>query len=497
MEADTAAIGSPARLSRSAVIFSLTILLAGLYLAGLFLTIPVNTEARNYLVGEGSVTAGRFFSALVYPAGVNMRVVSMLVFGLTRSVCGLNAPCVNAIQILEVLMGLAAGLVHLRQLTVRPLVAAIAMLFWCASLPVFAAGFWQATQHDKLAFLFSLAALSVGLGALRQTRWHAGVVTGLLTGLFVLALNSKEIAFFLPGAAMVQILLFGSGDAERRRRAAAIYGLPIAYAAIYISLYMWRLRTSWQTHVMSGDWLQNAVFYLGSLVWTHTHAVLAVLPLAGLAIAFILVWNRQKPLVAESHDLPTGRIGLYLLAIWLTSTGLAIKALHPADYYLLISAWAFIGWIAAIIEAALRRQGPIKYLAVACTSFLVLLFAWGCVADAVAPEGTWQQLREAHRLEAGYRRVRAFCTPRLSQGLTMVFPVAPAGKWFFFRGGDEAPDQLVGGFICKDGQLPHMTYRFDGSVPPDTRGQLVVVWDRKLRVIRIIRGGSMLYSSTQ
>jgi hypothetical protein len=471
-----------------------------LYLACFFVVIPINTEARDYLVHAGDMTADTFWSALAYPAGANTRAVSMLAFGLIHSACGLEAPCVNAIQIAELLAALAVGMVHLRQLIPRPGVIAVAMLVWCASMPVFDAGFWQATQHDKLAFIFSIAALALGLHAIRATRRGRSAVTIVaLTVLFVLALNSKEIAFFLPLAAVAQIALFAPEGAGGRRRAAAVYGLPIAYATAYIAIYMWHLQGAWHVHVLSGNAWSNAGFYLGALFWTHTFYKPGLLPILALLLAIVPLSQRRNDDAVrgtDDVDLRIGRVSLYLLSILLATTALVIRAQSPGDYYMLLGAWAFTGWIGAMAAASLRCGPPIKYAVLACIALLVLMFARGRAADALAPDGSWRLVQEARHLDAGYRVLKRACTPRLTDGMKLVFPASPAGKWFFFRGGDEAPDQLVGAFICKDGQTPRMAYSFTGAAQPDRPGQLVAVWSRKLKLAKVSRSGAILYPSS-
>ncbi len=175
--------------------FTLLLIAAALYFSYCFASIPVNTEARDYIFQAGM--PGRYHLwTLLFPNGNNAGAVSMLVFGATRRACGFSSRCLNAIQILQLLTALADGTWHLQQLIRRPVFVALAMLFWCASLPVFQAGFWQATQHDKLAFAFSLVALAILFRAIRGAATGGIVrVNAVLTLLFALAFNAKEAAF--------------------------------------------------------------------------------------------------------------------------------------------------------------------------------------------------------------------------------------------------------------------------------------------------------------
>ena len=96
-------------------------------------------------------------------------------------------------------------------------------------------------------------------------------------------------------------------------------------------------------------------------------------------------------------------------------------------------------------------------------------------------------------LGAGYKTIGRYCSPCMVDGLKLVFPLQPSASWFFFRGGDEHPDQLVGAYICNDGQSPVMSYSFDGSEQPDRPGQVVAIWNRDLAVQEIKRDGALLY----
>jgi hypothetical protein len=61
------------------------------------------------------------------------------------------------------------------------------------------------------------------------------------------------------------------------------------------------------------------------------------------------------------------------------------------------------------------------------------------------------------------------------------------GEWWYFRGYDNAPDQLVGAYICQDGQAPAMSYSLTGDDRPDHPGQEVALWNAKLKIMRIAK----------
>ena len=172
---------------------------------------------------------------------------------------------------------------------------------------------------------------------------------------------------------------------------------------------------------------------------------------------------------------------------------LAIGAQYPGDYYLLVTEWAFISWVAVTIVAAEQLPGTLRYVVVAAAGGLSIAFFLGRGREFSESDGEWQRIREAHLLGAGYKTIGRYCSPCMVDGLKLVFPLQPSASWFFFRGGDEHPDQLVGAYICNDGQSPVMSYSFDGSEQPDRPGQVVAIWNRDLAVQEIKRDGALLY----
>jgi hypothetical protein len=494
------------------VIYPLAISLVGIYLSCLFLCIPINTEARDYTFHNGYfgdsvsytgwVTHRDFWGPVINPVGANSRVVSMVAFEFSHGACGLNAICLNSIQILELLAGTIACTVHLHQLIRRPAIVAGAILFWSLSLPVSSAGFWQATQHDKLALVFAFAALSVGLWAIRRTRVRGRLIAGAtLPILFALAINSKEIAFFLPVASAAQVSFLAPMSGLRERlHAASVYAVPMVYSVYYIVAYMHRLNPQWGQHVFAGSFWDNFGFYFGSLTGSHRSWAPAASYILVLVLASHLIVVRRG-LFPQPH--PASETGFldpsfacvtgYLVTVWLATMALAIGARYPADYYLLVTEWAFISWMAVTIVAAEQLPRTLRYVVIAAAGGLSIAFFLGRAREFSESDGDWQRIREAHLLGAGYRIIGRYCSPRMVDGLKLVFPLQPVASWFFFRGGDEHPDQLVGAYICNDGQSPAMAYNFNDSEQPDHPGQVVAIWNRDLAVQEIKRDGALLY----
>ncbi len=473
---------------RPLVILGIATCLAAAYFAALFLFIPIGTEARDYIFHNGFLPLGgndawRALSFLMYPTGADSRLVSRAVFALSHQACGLNAPCLNGIQIAILLAAFAAGAWHMQQLLGRPLHVSIAMLFWAVSLPVFSAGYWQATQHDKLAFLFAFSALGLGLATLRKNppQFPLGRSLGVI-GLVILAVNSKEMAFFLPAAMVAQIAFLAPGTTiADKLRAARVYAAPLAFTVFYIAVYMARLHGSWKLHVASGSLADALSFYAGSLAGFHPTSLAAMTFLAILLALSIAMGTRWRRSIGAGY----GAASLYLLAIFMSSIALVARAQYPADYYLLVPLWALLAWIANTVAAARVQGWMLRLPVLTATAMLASCFAAGRYADDRSQWGSFQQLRDARQLYRGYTFIRATCRDGLQGGLKLAFRRRPVGEWWYFRGLDERPDQLVGAYICQDGQVPAMAYALDGNNQQDHPGQQVIQWDETLTVTQI------------
>jgi len=462
-------------------------LLCAIYLFSVFLNIPINTEARDYVYFHGYLADIGRWSSLIYPAGTNQRLVSMVVFSLSRDGCGFSAPCLNTIQIAELLGCFALGTLHLHQLLGRPLIVACCMLVWALSPPVFMAGFWQATQHDKLAFLFAFAALSLGLRALGGGSLPARLAASLgVTMLFVLAINSKEIAFFLPAAAIAQILLFAPGAGFRARVAAgAVYAVPVAYAAAYTGAYLWHLGGVWHQHVLSGDIGTNIGYYAETLSGSRPASPPVICAATGLLAVSIYMLVRRP----ERRSLSAT---LYFAVICAASLTLVLKAQYPSDYYLMITDWAVLGWIASVLVVARPFGMGVRAAVHGLVCVLGIGFAVGRFDEFWAGGASAEILSEAQRVSAGYHVLSRYCGTPMQAGLKLVFAKRPAGSFYFFRGGGEGNDPRLGRFICDAGPAPIMSYSFDGDARQTQPGQLVAVWNRDLRLTTISKDGVSL-----
>jgi hypothetical protein len=464
---------------------------AVIFFLALFLHTPIGTEARTYVFYSGYLAQGGGPLDLLFPAGSNQRVVSMVAFALSRDACGFGGICLNVIQIAQLLLCVVIGTVHLHQLLRRPLLVAGCMALWCLSLPVFAAGFWQATQHDKLAFLFSLSALSFGFSALRTRPKGKGFVmaTVFLLALFVLALNSKEIAFFLPVAAIAQIALLGqAGSISQRVRRAAVYILPLVYAVFYIGVYSLRLKSAWQAHVMGGSLLANAQYYWLSLMGRqNSSAVSSILALLVLlaALGYAVFCMRGRMHDVAGRTLSGGmRVLTYFAVILGVNMVLVAGAAYPEDFYLLVAQWAFLGFLATALVLVWSAGAVSRLVALAALTVLLVIFVHKRIGD-MAGGSDGDLLREAHVLNADYARLRPYCGAQMAQGMQFVFPEHPLGFFYFFRGGSDGPEQLLAPFLCEGGPAAPMAYSYDGNATQSHPGEIMVVFNQDLSIRNI------------
>ena len=305
---------------------------ATIFFLAVFLHVPIGTEARDHIFYHGYLAQAGDWRALFYPAAADWRLVSMAVFAISRDACGLGATCLNVVQIALLLLCVFFGAVHLHQLLRRPVLVACAMALWCLSLPVFTAGLWQATQHDKLAFVFSLAALSYGFSATRRNLNMSGFVvsTTILLALFVLALNARKIAFFLPAAAVAQIWLLGPAGSWRDRLIAArVYGLPVLYAILYIGIYIVRHGAITQGPAPSFSLVQNAHFYLLAMMGRQASSTLmSITLLAVLAASTVQAAVKGWRTAAMAGGL---RVLAYLAVIFGANLVLVASAQYPEN----------------------------------------------------------------------------------------------------------------------------------------------------------------------
>jgi hypothetical protein len=248
---------------------------------------------------------------------------------------------------------------------------------------------------------------------------------------------------------------------------------------------MAHLDPSWAQHTFGGSLNGSLIYYAGSLVGTHSRGFLVF---GGLFIGVFLCalsffFGRQE---ASGPDRRRMRASGYLGAILLANLVLVAKAQHPSDFYLYLGAWAFYGGIAAAFASLRPKAGWDRWLLAVPKLGLVAVFVAARASAMSGPTGDLARIHTAHLILAGYERIVPYCPQAAQTGLKLSFSAIPLGQWYYFRGIDEKPDQLVGAFIC--GRTPpfFMSYDFSGGDQPDRPGEVVVTWDAMVRLVRVV-----------
>jgi hypothetical protein len=249
---------------------------------------------------------------------------------------------------------------------------------------------------------------------------------------------------------------------------------------------------------MSGSVPDALYFDMESLSGRHPASAAAlVLTLLLIATSLVAVGTRYLCQNDRPADADPGyaRISLYLLTVLLSSLALVARAKYPSDYYLMVPGWALVSWIACTVTIQ-SFDGPVlKCMTWAVTAALAAAFVHARITDYGVGGAAGQQVRDAKSIYAGYNVISRTCPAGMSQGLKLAFTRHPVGEWWYFRGVAEHPDQLVGAYICHDGQVPPMAYSFDGNGLPDHPGQVVAKWDNNFVVTSVSKHGAVLYSS--
>ena len=464
------------------------------------------TEARGFLLSKGE---GAKFWHFVMPGGYP---TSMIVYSWQSSVVGFSAAAANLVQFGLLGLCTAAGYGHLRQLGIERSTAILASLLWMLSFPALSAAFWQATQHDKLAFLFMMLALSMSLHALRMPRSSAvKIVVASATAAVVLAVASKPIAFMLPGILIVQVILFyPSWPGSSYRRAAALIAAPAGYAALYSFVYLASMTDVWRAHTTGGPVGRNLAIYLrylgnadyDALVWP------AALLSAPIAIAWLwALWRTTRRLQSnarvrdESFDAIQHRqhVRVYLCALLVAGLVIVAQARAPAAYYLLVPMFAVTGTLASVADT-MRHVGSARRRRAGAA--LVTLVAAGLLAmsatNLMGERRLGRLTRAARNLTDGYDVIRRTIDPQTVRSLTFILPQAPDAYFYLISGGATHTeiDLTIPSFIFRRDVRVPITQMFDGAHPAAMPGDVVAIWSDDFRLAELRLSGAPVYRSS-
>jgi hypothetical protein len=312
----------------------------------LFLHVPVLTEVRDFLIHQGW---GSRLSHLFIPTGDDYRPLSWSFFAWQHRVFPFDVEAINMVQFVLLGLGALLAYIHVCQLLGKRVAAIGASMLWLLSLPAIHAAFWQATQHDKLAFIFVLLTLVVSLYAIRLDRPKLiPIFTLLILLLVTVAVATKPVAFVLPGALVAQVVLFTPQKSRSGYlRAGSLILIPTAYAIVFIAGYLLKMDQEWLAHTTGGNITGNVLIYIRNVTNLDYDGYLrlAILLFAPVGIGWLIaLWrwgNRFLTTVftakphSDSH-VDHDAVLVYLCAIFFGSIAVLARARFAPSFYLLL-----------------------------------------------------------------------------------------------------------------------------------------------------------------
>ena len=298
------------------------------------------------------------------------RGVSMFLVKASANACDLNTRCLNATQ-LFVIAGSGVLLYSLLlRLTRRRGIAALAGLLWLFSVPVLDSISWQATINDKLAALFTLAGLNIGLSFFRRTLTTRAIAVGnvVLLAAVALAYNSKESAWVLvPSLALLAVATRERLDWHAVGRAGAVLVLPAAYAVYHFVLYTRNTEADavWGGHIHDGNPWDNVKAYVRILANGQSASDRRVLPVIVAVAIVVLIISIAAAATAmltrrgwnSSSDL--ARFALWSIASLAIAIAIPLRTQFHDGYYMVVPAlflFVALGVGAAMVADARARQ---------------------------------------------------------------------------------------------------------------------------------------------
>ena len=316
-------------------------------------------EYRNWLWYP--FEAGRSIPELLHHLGAQegafARDVSLFEVQLTALGCGLGYRCVNAVPLALLLVTDVLLYFLIRRLVgSRPLAFGAACL-WMMSHPVVDAAAWQATNHDKVAVVLTLATLHVLLYFLKGPATLFRIVAGNLAvfALVVLAYNSKEAAWALvPCGLLLGFVVFdGPAPGGFIRGQLPYFVLALLYAVHQNLRYFafFQEDHAWKVHVTSGPPLRNTAAYLAFLANQPVFSWFALQPTGAVVVAAALAWRfgeRRRAKVAWWAALAS-----------VLSAALVLRLQYPSGYHMVVpSVYLYLMGAAAFASLLEGTGGP-------------------------------------------------------------------------------------------------------------------------------------------
>lgn len=273
---------------------------------------------------------------------LSSRPVSLAFAWLAGTIAGNDVVALNALALMPVVASAVLAYLLGRRLGLGPVQSGVATLIWWFSPGVASALSWQATLHDRLAWLFSLLVLLVALRAMDRSRRVRGIVAANIAIAVLLAIGfrCKEASWFLLPALVAAAVVLPCSEGHRRRRLACIAG-PVLIGVIDVVRHVFLTLPAdarLHDHVLNGASARPLTALLAELaggvrVLDGSSLVILCIPL--LAAGAIICGGRR------AWQTPSSRFWLFACLSFIAAFAIALPTKYRATYYLYVPTWLF------------------------------------------------------------------------------------------------------------------------------------------------------------
>ena len=434
------------------ILVSLVFFILYFYLFGNLL---IFTEARDYITYAGWITdySSLIINSLI-PSGQNSRYVSMFTFYLMKNTCGYENVCINAFQLIILLIAGILLYIHSYQIFKKVFLATLIATIWLFSLPTIDTSTWQATNHGKVAALFIFMTLILSQLFLAKGHKLAIVVLSnfIITISLILAYNAKESAFFLMPVVLLQYLLY-SKLAELKYNLLKIV-LPLLFSTYFLVGYFIKLPDFWKEHTLSNNITHTVTLYANYLLnssWPSHFYLISLIIILGIAPVFLigiklLTKNKLKFL---DNDLVKNLI--YSYAFFILSLIIVIKARYPSIYYMLVPLSGLLLIIFSSIEFIVNYLSNFyKKILITLLSVLLLLHLYHYSQFLQPGSKYFKLLQHSNNMAETFHAIAERI--KLSKNVTynLIYPQNIDNHFYLLRGGvDGISDMTLINFIYK------------------------------------------------
>jgi len=432
---------------------------------------------------------------LLHP-GLFNRHFSLLCCQYIWKLSGGDIDIANWVQLAFLAISAAGIFLWVRRLLPEPRYWVCALLAGLAAgctLPAIDAASWQATNHDKLAVLLTVAAFHLALGSFRREFSLGSVLRAnlLVTPAAFLAYNSKEAAWCLAPSLFLLAAAIQAGGARELfhvrpwLRAFVLTALPLAYAvwqhAHWLSAVMATANGADQAHVFGGNALVNLRIFLLSFCnffqfsGPHIYIPLALTAISVLGLA---LWRSLRRSNTEV---------LVPLAGLLGALAIPLFTYYGSYFYLLVPSFYFWWLTAVCLAELLRPRAP----AIPAAAFGLALAA--LLASPLSGFGLYRHKTECARNFRAALPTIAAAHPKEHTGPLCI--AYPRHLFFAYQIIGDTGNRFLARFLFPDEHNPQVLATFDAAIinvpydsaPPTemSTGTLVILdGEMRLRDIR-------------